>query len=97
MVRNRFQITAATSEANEPADEYLTLSKVAARLNLSTRTIRTRVGDSSDPLPAYRIGGRLLFRWSEVEAWLDRRRVRPVDTKRLVEAYLVKIARETDA
>lgn len=54
---------------------YIDLKTLGKLLGLSPRTLRTCVHDAADPVPAYRVGGKLLFRWSEVEAWVARRRV----------------------
>jgi predicted DNA-binding transcriptional regulator AlpA len=70
------------------ADHYLGLRDVAARLGLSPRTVRARVAQAVDPLPAYRVGGRLLFRWPEVTAWVARRRVRGVEVDAIVDEVL---------
>ena len=53
--------------------------ELAARIGLSPRTIRTKVVDPLDPLPAHRVGGKLLFRWIEVERWIRRHRVHPAE------------------
>jgi excisionase family DNA binding protein len=67
---------------------YLNIRELSQRLSLSPRTLRTRVKDPTDPLPAYRVGGKLLFRWAEVEAWLARHRVQPVDVNEMVNDLL---------
>jgi excisionase family DNA binding protein len=60
---------------------------LSAYLPLSRRTIHTLVNDPVDPLPAYRIGNKLLFRRSEVDKWVSRRRNRkPLDLARLTHA-----------
>ena len=60
---------------------YLSLKTVAEHTSLSTRRLRDWVSDPEDPLPAYRVGGKLLFKWVEVERWIRRHRVSavPVD------------------
>jgi len=56
---------------------YLDLATVAQRLSVSTRTVRKWVRQPVDPLPAFRIGGKLLFDYAgEVLTWVGRRRVR---------------------
>ena len=58
-------------------ERYIDLRELSRRTSLSARTLRARVLDSG--MPAYRIGGKLLFRWAEVEAWIDAHRVKPLD------------------
>lgn len=67
---------------------YLNLSSLSKRLGLSPRTLRSRISDPVRPLPAYRIGGKLLFRLREVEAWVEQCAVRPVDVDALVQDIL---------
>ena len=59
---------------------YLSLKSLAEYTSLSTRTLRHWINDPEDPLPAYRVGGKLLFKWSEVERWIKRHRVTDVET-----------------
>ncbi len=53
-------------------DRYLSLSEAVAYLNLSERTIRERLLE----IPHFRVGSKLLFRKSELDAWLLRYRER---------------------
>ena len=56
-------------------------------LPLSRRTIHTLVNDPVDPIPAYRIGSKLIFRRSEVDQWVSRRRnQKPLALARLTHA-----------
>lgn len=57
------------------AHQYCDLKEVRARLSLSARTVRSFVNDPMNPLPAYQVGGKLLFQWTEVERWIRRHRV----------------------
>ena len=51
-------------------DRYLSLAQASEYLGISTRTLRDR-----DDLPRYRIGKKiLLFKKSELDAWLDQYR-----------------------
>ena len=70
---------------------YFDLATLAMRLSLSKRTIRNYIRDPADPLPAYRVGGKLLFKWSKVEQWLERWRVRPVDVDRIVSEFCSEV------
>ena len=67
-------------------DPYLSLRGLSQYLSISQRRLRTYVHDIVSPLPAYRIGARLVFRVSEVDRWMAARRVQPdVDVKALVD------------
>ena len=58
--------------------QFLGLAAVAQRLSLSPRTIRKWVRNPDHPLPAYRIGGKLLFEYeNEVVGWIKKFRVEP--------------------
>ena len=64
--------------------DYVDLKQLAKRLPISQRTLRAWVRDAVSPLPAYRIGGKLLFRWCEVVAWIEGQRVRAIDVDELI-------------
>jgi predicted DNA-binding transcriptional regulator AlpA len=59
--------TVATVPQREP---YLTKAQVADHYGFSPRWVELRVGDG---MPCYRFGGRVRFRLSEVESWLQER------------------------
>ena len=48
---------------------YLPLTRLAGYSGLSVRTLRAYLTDSSRPLPHYRVGGKILVRRSEFDAW----------------------------
>ncbi len=52
---------------------YLTIKQVAARLNVSVRTIRRAMGDIRDPIPHNRIERWPRFAENAVLEWADRR------------------------
>jgi len=61
--------------------ELVSLKVLAAMLDCSPKTVRDwmyrdRKRPATDPLPYSRVGGLIRFRWPEVRAWIDRRRVR---------------------
>lgn len=59
--------------------EWLGLRQVTQYAAVSERTVRAWIHASVDALPAVRVGGKLLVRRSELDAWLGRHRVRPLD------------------
>lgn len=57
------------------ADAYMPLRLLATYSGLSVRTLRSYLVDRGSPLPHYRIGGKVLVRRSEFDAWASRFRV----------------------
>ena len=58
-----------------PLDPYLTLAGASDYTQLSVKTLRRAVNDHpARALPAYRVGGALLLRRSELDHWLAQRR-----------------------
>ena len=51
------------------ADGYLSLGGLATYAGLSVRTLRGYLTHPSKPLPHYRIGGKILVRRSDFDAW----------------------------
>jgi excisionase family DNA binding protein len=63
-------------------ESLLTARQVASHLGFSPSTIVDWA--EAGTVPAFKIGGRLRFRLSEVEAWLEERRLRRPDAGRNV-------------
>jgi excisionase family DNA binding protein len=53
-----------------PLDPYLPLRALAGYTGLSVRTLREHLADPAHPLPCYRVGGKVLVRRSEFDAWV---------------------------
>ena len=70
--------------------DLITLKELSKRLSLSPRTIRAWVHDPERAMPAYHVGGKLLFRWGEVERWVERFRVKPVHLDELADEMVRK-------
>ncbi len=63
--------------ANHPGwDPWLDLRALSDYSSLSRRTLQDLVNDPVDPIPSYRVGGKLLVRRSEFDEWVSRRRNR---------------------
>lgn len=58
--------------ASEP---LLTARQVGERLGFAPGTVVNWF--EAGTIPGFRVGGRLRFRWSEVEDWLEEKRGRP--------------------
>lgn len=51
------------------APGYLSMQQLAGYSGLSVRTLRGHLSDPLRPLPHYRIGGRVLVKPDEYDAW----------------------------
>jgi excisionase family DNA binding protein len=51
-------------------DPYLSLRALASYAGLSVRKLRDHLDDPAHPLPCYRVGGKMLVRRSEFDAWI---------------------------
>jgi hypothetical protein len=72
-------------EARIILDPYLSLTGLAGYSGLSVRKLRTHLAHVAHPLPCYRVGGKILVRRSEFDAWIATYRQRGrVDVDRLV-------------
>lgn len=74
-------------------DAYLPLSALSAYSGLSVRTLRGRLHDPEGPLPHFRIGGKILVRKSDYDAWALRfREAHPATLDKLLEEVLKDLA-----
>jgi excisionase family DNA binding protein len=53
---------------------YLSLKALAAYASCSVRWLRARLVDQSDPLPYYRVGGKVLVKRDEFDRWMAQHR-----------------------
>jgi hypothetical protein len=68
-----------------PLDPFLSLRALAAYSGLGARKLRDYLTDPLHPLPCYRVGGKILVRRSEFDAWIARyRQLGRPDVDRLV-------------
>lgn len=68
-----------------PMDPFLPLKALAAYSGLGVRKLREYLADPAHPLPYYRVGGKILVRRSEFDAWVARyRRVGNPDVEQIV-------------
>jgi excisionase family DNA binding protein len=74
-------------------DPFLSLKALAAYAGLSVRKLRQHLDDPVHPLPHYRVGGKIVVRRSEFDAWMSAyRQVRAVQVKRIVDEVLGGLA-----
>lgn len=57
--------------AEHPDDRYFTLQQAAEYTGVARRTVE-RWMHMPEPLPTFRIGGRILIRKSELDAWIEK-------------------------
>jgi hypothetical protein len=76
-------------------DPYLSLRALAAYSNLSVRKLRDALQDALHPLSHYRVGGKILVRVSDFDAWIHvyRRRGLP-DIDRIVDETMREFREE---
>ena len=60
--------------------EWLSLRGLGEYAQVSERTLRSWIHSPVDPLPAVRIGGKILIRRRVFDAWLERRKIEPLAT-----------------
>jgi excisionase family DNA binding protein len=67
-------------------DQYLSLRSLARYAGISVRTIRGFIVRRHEPLPHYRIGGKILVRRLEFDQWASKFRVArpPIDLENVV-------------
>jgi hypothetical protein len=72
--------------------EYLSLRDLATYSGLSIRTLRTLVRRSIDPLPCYKLPGKMLVRRSVFDTWIRRyASAVGVEGKAIVEAIVESV------
>jgi len=59
--------------------EWLDLKALTSYASISERTMRQWLHRASNPLPAVRVGTKILVRRSEFDRWLENHRLEPMD------------------
>lgn len=75
-------------ETPKHSREWLGLRELSVYADVSERTLRSWIRSPRDPLPATRIGGKVLVRRSEFDRFLERHQVQPlaaIDVGRIVD------------
>lgn len=74
---------------SSPDNPYLDLKALSAYTGLSRRKLHDLLKDPVRPLPCYRIGGKIVVRRGEYDAWaLHYRQVGNADVERIVSDVL---------
>ncbi len=80
-------------EARVILDPYFSLTGLAGYSGLSVRKLRTHLADVAHPLPCYRVGGKILVRRSEFDAWIATyRQCGRLDVDRLVNEVVSELS-----
>ena len=72
--------------------EWLDLKTLTAYACVSERTLREWIHRDSNPLPASRVGTKLLVRRSSFDRWLEAHRLTQVDVGCIVDEILAGVA-----
>ena len=68
-----------------PFDRYMGLTQLAGYSGLCVRKLRALIKDPLDPLPSFRVHGKILVKQSHFDAWMERFRVKSeIDVDKLV-------------
>jgi excisionase family DNA binding protein len=71
---------------------FLSLKTLASYSGLSVRKLREYLDNPMHPLPQYRVGGKILVRRSEFDAWIVAyRQVGDTDVDRVVAAVMAEL------
>ena len=57
---------------NVPLDPFMSMRALSSYSGLSVRKLREYLDHPAHPLPSYRVGGKLLVRRSDFDAWISR-------------------------
>jgi len=60
--------------------EWLGLRELTAYADVSDRTLRAWMHRPDNPLPAVQVGGKILVRRSQFDAWLEQHRIEPISS-----------------
>lgn len=71
--------------------EWLDLKELRRYACVSERTLRGWIHRSSDPLPAVRVGNKILVRRSLFDHWLEAHAVRPLDVGYIVDELVAGV------
>ena len=69
-ISDESSVTGSAHQTAGESDGYYTLKRLTAYSGLGVRTLRTYLSDATYPLPHYRVGGKILVKRSEFDAWI---------------------------
>jgi excisionase family DNA binding protein len=71
--------------------EWLDLRSVQQYATISERTLRAWIHHLIEPLPAVRVGGKVLVRRSDFDNWLRKHSIKNADVSEIVEKILAEV------
>ena len=77
--------------SEQPRPEWLDLKELTHYACVSERTLREWINRAVDPLPAVRVGGKILVRRSVFDHWLEGHRVKHVDLGCIVDELVAGV------
>jgi excisionase family DNA binding protein len=80
----------STADVTQP--EWLDLKSLQRYACVSERTLREWIHRDSNPLPASRVGTKLLVRRSSFDRWLEAHRLTPVDVGCIVNEIVAGVS-----
>ena len=80
------------TENSASLDRWLDLRRLREYATVSERTLRAWIHSQVNPLPAVRVGTKILVRRSEFDAWMERHRIKQVDLGCIVEEMVEAVA-----
>lgn len=75
----------------EGMPEWMDLKSLQRYADVSERTLREWIHRAVDPLPAVRVGTKILVRRSVFDAWLEAHQIRHVDISYIVDEMVAGI------
>jgi excisionase family DNA binding protein len=71
--------------------QWLDLRALQRYVCLSTRTLRAWINRPVDPLPAVRVGTKILVRRSTFDEWLSAHQITPIDTDIILKQMMASL------
>lgn len=78
----------------EPQPEWMDLKALRGHVCVSERTLREWVRRPIDPLPAVRVGAKILVRRSTFDRWLERHMLKAVDVGSIVDEMVAGLTEQ---
>jgi hypothetical protein len=74
------------------APQYLSLRQLSAYASLSVKTLRSYLTDPTNPLPHFKMTGKILVKRTDFDAWMAHWRAKPPDDlDRLVNKLMAEV------
>jgi excisionase family DNA binding protein len=80
------------AENSASSDRWLDLRRLREYAAISERTLRAWIHSPVDPLPAVRVGTKILVRKSDFDQWLEKHKVKPLELGAMVEEIVEAVA-----